>query len=358
MGLGPTTREAAETTAVQTELLRALVARGFGTVVLQDSTEIGERLDRWVRTSASVDPVEDLDAVLADAWGPWRVEPVRLLLTWLRDHNLAHPDDPGQQVEVRGVFRPKAVPADYDHVLALTAGTDGHGQVRELLETIRVAHDGGEHVERAHGRWHGPPYVDLARRARGLVESADGTDARARAQALTGLDRIIDFHATSLSQGHDALAEDIAAADRLVDHLAATGRRAVVWDGIAHLMAHGRTFGGRLREHLGPNYRCVVTTFGSGAIRNLQLPTPAAGSLDATLQRVADAVGGACIIDLAGPAPDHVLRWLADTHPSRMISGMYRPDEDERHYLAVNNLSTAVDVLIHLPQITPVQDLT
>lgn len=346
VGLGPTTREAAETSAVQATLLGALLDRGFDTLVVQDTTEIGERLDRWVGTPSDVGPAEDLDVILADAWGPWRVEPFREALHRIRGRNRA-----GVSIQVLGTSTPTAVPADYDRVLALTAG---HIRLRELLTTIRVAHDGGEHVERAHGRWDGPPFVDLAREARALTASLDLRD---RAEAVAVLDRIVHFHAGSLSQGHDPLAEDVATADRLTEHLTATGRRAVIWDGIAHLRASGRTFGGRLHEHWGSGYRCVVTTFGSGRIRDVHIPPPRPDAWETTLDAVAATVGGAHVLDLTGPLPTEVQRWRAATAPIRLISGMYDPAEDERHYLVIEALGASVDAIVHLPTVTPVQGL-
>ncbi|ROO59101.1 erythromycin esterase-like protein [Micromonospora sp. Llam0] len=351
VGLASTTRESAEVCELQVDLLQALVTRGVRTVVLQDTTEIGERLDHWARTGER--SANGPEAILADAWGPLRNESVRRALLWLRAHNATHPADP---VEIRGVTRPTAVPADYDRVLALTAGTRDHEQISGLLATIRVAHDGGEHVERAHGRWTGAPFVDLARQARTATAAVLGPGSDAGTRALAALDRIVRFHATSLSQGHDGDDEEAAAADQLVDHLRATGRRAVVWDGIGHLAARGTSFGSRLREHLGARYRCVLTTFGSGRIRDLRLPAPRPGSLDQTLDQVGARLGTGYAIDLAAaPKPDAVRRWLAGRHAVRLISGMYHPDEDERHYFALDDLGRSVDILLHLPEISPVR---
>lgn len=351
IGLAPTTRESAEVCDLQVDLLQALVIRGVRTVVLQDTTEIGDRLDRWARAGDTSG--DGPEAILADAWGPWRTESLRRALLWLRAHNAAHPAD---EVEIRGISRPTAVPADYDRVLAFTAGTRHHEQISTLLETIRVAHDGGEHVERAHGRWTGAPFVDLARQARTATAAVLEPDSDAATRVLAALDRIVRFHAAPLSRGRSGDDEETAAADRLVEHLEASGRRAVVWDGIGHLTARGTSFGSRLREHLGTRYRCVSTTFGSGRVRDFRLPAPRPGSLDQTLDHVAVRLGAGYAVDLtATPKPDAVRRWLAGRHAVRLISGMYRPDEDERHYFALDDLTGSVDVLLHLPEISPVR---
>jgi|GEM_PF-1835731 len=351
IGLAPTTRESAEVCELQADLLQALVTRGVRTVVIQDTTEIGARLDQWARTGETSDTGPE--AILADAWGPWRTESLRRALLWLRAHNATQPTD---QVEIRGIVRPTAEPADYDRVLALTAGTRDHERISALLATIRVAHDGGEHVERAHGRWTGAPFVDLARQARNATAAVLDPGSDAATRALAALDRIVRFHAISLSQGHDGEDEETAAADRLVEHLRATGRRAVVWDGIGHLAAKGTGFGSRLREHLGTGYRCLLTTFGSGRIRDIHLPAPRPGSLDQTLDHVGARLGTGYAVNLtAAPKPETVGRWLASRHAVRLISGMYRPDEDERHYSELDDLGGSVDVLLHLPTISPVR---
>ncbi|MDG4770127.1 erythromycin esterase family protein [Solwaraspora sp. WMMD792] len=351
IGLAPTTRESVEVSELQVDLLQALVTRGVRTVVLQDTTEIGERLDHWAR--AGDRSASGPEAILADAWGPWRTESLRRALIWLRARNATHPAD---QVEIRGITRPAAEPADYDRVLALTTGTRDHERISALLATIRVAHDGGEHVERAHGRWTGEPFVDLARQARTATAAVLDPGSDAATRALAALDRIVRFHAAPLSRGRSGEDEETAAADQLVEHLRATGRRAVVWDGIGHLAARGTSFGSRLREHLGTGYRCVLTTFGSGRIRDFHLPAPRPGSLDQTLDHVAAKLGAGYAVNLtAAPKPETVGRWLAGRHAVRLISGMYRPDEDERHYFALDDLAGSVDVLLHLPEISPVR---
>ncbi|MFV2087489.1 erythromycin esterase family protein [Micromonospora sp. LOL_021] len=350
IGLAPTTRESVEVCELQVDLLQASVTRGVRNVVLQDTTEIGARLDRWAR--AGDRSANGPEAILVDAWGPWRTESLRRALLWLRAHNAA---DPADQVEIRGITRPTAAPADYDRVLALTAGTRNHERISALLATIRVAHDGGEHVERAHGRWTGVPFVDLARQARTATAAVLDPGSDAATRALAALDRIVRFHAAPLSRGRSG-DDETTAADQLVEHLRATGRRAVVWDGLGHLAARGTGFGSRLRQHLGTGYRCVLTTFGSGRIRDIHLPAPRPGSLDQTLERVAAKLGAGYAVDLtAAPKPEAVGRWLAGRHAVRVISGMYRPDEDKRHYFALDDLAGSVDVLLHLPQISPVR---
>ncbi|MCX6407122.1 MAG: erythromycin esterase family protein [Propionibacteriales bacterium] len=341
VGLAPTTREAQEVTDVQADLAVALVERGTSTVVLQDTTEVAARLEAWVRDSTD----EDLATIQTQMWGPWQTSSLARALHHLREHQRTHRD---VALEIRGMRRPTATVADCDAVLDAVSGRRESAAVTELLTTIRVAHDGGEHVERAHGRWNGPPFVELATAARELTQVALAGDPDLP-DTLRRLDRIVEFHATSLSQGHDGSEDERQAADDLLAHLARTGRRAVVWDGIGHLAGTGPAFGSTLRHALHDRYRCVLTTFGQGRIRDLVLPPPRLDSLETSLEIVAGRFDQPVVMDLRA-SPSDV---LAGTHHVRLISGMYDPARDDRHYLPVDDVSAAVDVLVHVPRVTP-----
>ncbi|MCO7237835.1 erythromycin esterase family protein [Aeromicrobium sp. CnD17-E] len=341
VGLAPTTREAQEVADIQADLVTALVERGTSTFVLQDTTDIGARLDAWVHDRAG----EDLSTIQDEMWGPWQTMSLARTIHRLREHQRAHPP---VALEVRGIRRPTATVADYDAVVAAVSGRPQSEAVSELLTTIRVAHGGGEHVERAHGRWDGPPFVELARAARDLTAVALA-GRPALSEARLRLDRIVEFHATSLSQGHDGSEDERRAAEELIGHLTRTGRRAVVWDGIGHLAGAGPAFGSRLRDVLLDDYRCVLTTFGQGRIRDLDLPPPRADSLEASLEVAAASFGGSVVVDLRADGRD----LLTKAHHVRLVSGMYEPTRDDRHYITVDDMPAAFDVLVHVPRVSP-----
>jgi erythromycin esterase len=341
VGLAPTTREAQEVVDLQADLVVALVERGTTTFVLQDTTEMAARLEAWVHDSTD----EDLAQVQAELWGPWQTTSFARALHHLREHQRTHP---AALLEVRGLRRASATVADYDAVVAALAGRAEAAVITRLLTTIRVAHGGGEHVERAHGRWDGAPFVELARTARDLTEAALASHP-ALPETLLRLDRIVEFHAASLSQGHDGSGDERRAAEELLAHLALTGRRAVVWDGVGHLAGVGPAFGSTLRDVLHDDYRCVLTTFGDGRIRDVLLPPPRAGSLEAALGPLAANLGGPIVVDLRPDAGDD----LDGARTLRLVSGMYDPAEDDRHYLTVDDVPSAFNVIVHVPRVTP-----
>lgn len=341
VGLGVTTREGAETFAVQRELLELLVERGTRTLAVQDTTEVGDGIDRWVTGGPGA-----VETVLTQAWGPWRTQEVVDALSWLRERNVHHPDDP---VRVMGLTRPTARAGHYDTVLDLTTpqlpAADAD-RLRVLLGTIRVAHDGGEHVERAHGRYTGAPFVDLARQARDLVAGTRDVEPA----ALTAMDLITSYHETSLSQGRDPRSQGQESADHIRRRLQESGRPVVIWDGISHLLPVAPALGFHLRTHLGTCYRTVLITMGTGRIRDLTLPPPAADSLEAQLQEVRTT---AFTVALGGPgAPPAATTWRRSPTRLRVVSGMYEPEHDEEFYTPLPSLAGHVDHLVHLPVIT------
>lgn len=143
VGLGTGTREAHETFLLVEHTTRALIERGFRVVALLDNQRVGELYDRYVRGEDV-----DLDATLAQAWGPWRTAEMRAALVWLRRFNEGRPDDP---VRIVAVDSSRVLPADYDRVVELLTPLDATAamRIRELLDVIRTAHDSGEHVQRA-----------------------------------------------------------------------------------------------------------------------------------------------------------------------------------------------------------------
>ena len=145
VGLGTSTRAGNETFRLVEQTTHALIQRGFRVVALLDNQRVGDLYDRYVRGEDV-----DLDAALAQAWGPWRTIEMRDALVRFRRHNERHPDDP---VRIIGIAGPATLPADYDRVVALLAAMDRAiaTRVDELFEVIRTAHASGEHVLRLHG---------------------------------------------------------------------------------------------------------------------------------------------------------------------------------------------------------------
>ncbi|MGV2982332.1 erythromycin esterase family protein [Microbacterium sp. AGC85] len=362
------TREAREVLASVFETTRSLVEHGFTTIAILDSPRVVGDYDRYV-TGQTV----DLEHTLDQAWGPWRNAQFRDELTHLRAFNAGRPTD--RQVRLIGIGASTVVVADYDTVVELLRGVDRHiaDDVEQHLDVIRVAHDGGEHVQRARGLHPGVPFVEHARAARAAALTAPVGPARH--EALTMLDEIVEHHAhapgspqsvesepdgeadaagtTSPVGGYDMARGERAAAERLLNHHERTGARIVVWEGTAHIAAQpadalGPMLGTHLRAALGGEYVAVNVSFGRGRIARADIPAPQAGSIDA-------------LLDEGGTARALVLRTAdlveAASWSTRIISGLYDPTADGDHYILFPSLRESFDALIHIPTVTPTAPL-
>jgi erythromycin esterase len=334
VGLGQSTRAARETFEVMEQTTRALVEQGFRTVAVLDNQRVGATYDQFVTGSAN----EVEDAVL-QAWGPWRTRELCAALSWIRQRNEQHPDD---LVRVIGIGSSRVLPEDYDEILELVGPGPQAGRLRELFDVLLTAHDAGEHVQRAHGTHPHPerPFVQLARDARAIVEGRPAAAGHDRAGEL--LDAIVEHHANAIGVGHDAAREERACAERLLAHHRGSGQRIVLWEGSAHVDAGGTMLGSYLRAELGTGYRCVHVTFGAGLTAAVEVPAPEPGSLEDVLLQL-----GACTLDLtreqAGAGP-----WR-----TRVISGVYKPEEDAKHYFVLPTLHGSYDALAFVPAISP-----
>ncbi|MGY1718315.1 erythromycin esterase family protein [Blastococcus sp. SYSU DS0552] len=359
VGLGESTRAAHETFTLRDRIWRALVqARGFRTLAIQDGAAVVDDLDAWVRTGDG-----DVTELLSHAWRPWRTAEMTQALTWIRAFNLDHPDD---QIRLLGVQPTVVQPADYDTVRALVADTAPElvGQVTHHLDTIRSAHDLDEHVQRHRGTHPGTPFVEHAREAHRLIRGLP--DSAARSAALEIAERIVDFHARSVAGGgFDREHEEAVAAARILEWQSTTGQRVVYWDGIVHTAATGTapgrradelpsSAGGHLRRHLGRDYVSVAIGFHHGEVQGATVPAPPPDYIDGIL---ADGTPATFYLDLRGPAPAQVSRWLAEPRKVRVINGVYDPTRDDAAHVTAASLSAWFDVLVHIREVTPTAEL-
>ena len=342
-----------------------MIQRGFRVVALLDNQRVGDLYDRYVRGEDV-----DLDAALAQAWGPWRTIEMRDALVRFRRHNERHPDDP---VRIIGIAGPATLPADYDRVVALLAAMDRAiaTRVDELFEVIRTAHASGEHVLRLHGTHPGVPFVELARTARDLVAGLGGGPGYD--EALRLVDAMVDFHANAPGSGYDAERAERAAAERLLDRQRRTGARVVLWEGSAHVAKHGSVMmGAHLRAALGDGYTAVHIAFGRGRIPGTEIPSPSPTSLEAWLLDGGDGGGGdsdgggysggggdgegrgARIVELRSAAPGDR---FDQPWRTRLISGLYEAEHDEEHYYELPSLADSFDAIAFLPTITAISPL-
>ena len=344
VGFGTTTREAHEIFRLVEAATLALADRGFRTVALLENPRVTALFDMFV-TGETI----DIDAALSQAWGPVQTQEMRAALTTLREWNAARKTDP---VRIIGVTDETALISDYDQVVELVGAIDPDvvGEVADLLDTVRVAHDGGEHVERAKGTHPGTPFVDLAKEARAKVSTLP--DSPDRAAALELLRHIVTYHGNAIGVGYDSAKEERQAANRILDHHRNTGARVVLWEGSAHTAAHpAPSVGAFLRQELRDDYLAVHVTFGQGTVERTVIPAPRTDSLEGHLA----AAEGPRTVDLRS-APGSVVPDLSRSWLTRLISGMYDPSEDHKHYFEFT-LADAFDALVYIPTITPTQSL-
>ncbi|MEU6581001.1 erythromycin esterase family protein [Nocardia sp. NPDC046763] len=347
VGIGESTRFAQETFAVRDELFRNLVVHhGFRTLAVQDSADVGETLDAYVREGRET-AVSALDL----AWRPWRTAEMAAALTWIREFNGAHP---GDEVRVIGVKPAQAKPEDYDAVLdaVRTQDPDSLAGLAAHLEPIRTAHTLDEHVQRARGVHPGRPFLDHARDASTLLASIPDISETVRARMAL----IEDFHRHSVAGRGSYAGEAELWASSIIGHHQRTGLRTVYWDGISHVSADDATLGlardqvskssvgSVLREHFGHDYAPVAIGFHHGDVGVAEIPAPAPDFLDATLGEMG----------LPKLWLDMRTAPIAAPAKMRVISGVYDPVRDADEHLAIRDLSKAFDILVHIREVTPV----
>lgn len=346
VGLGVNTREAHEIFNAVVETTWLLIDYGFTTIALQDNQRVAELLDDYV-TGGEV----DVDDALTQAWGPWQIIEMRDALTQLRAYNQS---TDGPDIRIIGLHDARALPADYDRIIELLTDRDQHvaTQVEELLTIIRGAHDAGEHVLHVQGAHPGTPFVDLARRARDVAAELEPSPQRDAAVKL--LDTVVAYHAEAIGVGHDAVNEERQAAEKILGYYWGTGERIVIWDGSAHIAAHSSAMlGSHLREELGDQYLAVHYTCGQGDIGRISIPAPRTDSIEAACA----AAGRHMTIQLRGTLPTGVEVQMHRPWPTRLISGMYTPDQDAAHYLELPSPVESFDAVVFIPEVTPAEAL-
>jgi erythromycin esterase len=351
-GLGESTRFAHQTFAVRDQLFRRLARRhGFQALAVQDDARAAARLDMYVNGGAGT-----AAAALADAWHPWRTAEMVAALDWIRSFNHDHRD---RSIRIFGVKPAQARPADYDAVLdhVRDAAPRRLAVLAAHLEPIRTAHQTDEHVQRARGIHPGRPFAEHARDALAIVEQLPDQGI------LPLMRRIVDFHERSVAGRHDYTGDARTWAAAIAGHQRRTGVRVAYWDSIAHTtatpvtlgIAPARgpqpTIGTMLRQQYGHGYVAAAIGFHHGDLGIANVPPPPPDWLDA---QVGISAQPALWLDLR--SPDLHRHWNAPA-TVRVISGIYDPVRDALEHLAVDNLPAALDVLVHLREVSPVRPL-
>lgn len=195
----------------------------------------------------------------------------------------------------------------------------------------------------------GRPFAEHARDALALLTELPATPEHST--ALVHARFIAEFHERSVAGQGSFVRDEKPSATRIIDWHRQTGAKIAYWDGIAHTAAASGSAGGYLREHCGSEYASVAIGFHHGDLGVAIAPDPAADLIDSTL---AEVDLPAYFLDLHGPAPDSVARWLHAPAHLRVISGIYKPAEDHSARMTVNSLAGAFDALVHIRESVPV----
>ena len=353
-GLGESTRFAHETFSVRDQIFRRLARdHGFRALALQDNASVAAKLDRYVTAGEGT-----AESALDDAWRPWRTTETTVALDWIRVFNQEHADD---QIRIFGVKPTQAESADYDAVLDYVRriAPDRLEEISAHLEPIRTAHHIDEHVQNARGLHPGRAFADHARDARAILRSLPGDDPNG--SVAEQMRRIVDYHESSVA-GRGTYAGDSEVWARTIqDYQNRTNARVAYWDGISHTSAAPVTLGlapergpqptvgSVLRQLYGSRYRSTAIGFHHGDLGVASVPDPAHDLIDAELGRTEQPAVWSNL-----HSGDAHRRWDRPAK-ARVISGVYDVSRDAAEHLAVESLTDAFDVLIHIRQVTPVR---
>ncbi|MFC4337108.1 erythromycin esterase family protein [Salininema proteolyticum] len=352
IGIGETTREAAEIDRQRNVLFQRLVLEaGYRILVVPDDAGVAGRMDDFAGGRRN-----DVRDVVKSAWKPNQSRSVEDLLVWIRAFNDGRPEDP---VRVKGNRPATAEPRHYDEVLDFARDSDPvvAGRLEELYGVIRTAHDTAEHLQIHHGTHPGRPFADRAREAVELLEALPTPSGRNPVLDTAGL--ILAYHETSVAASFDFHELSRSVAERVIGYREQSGEKIVYLDGVAltGVMtametavkpdAYFRSAGSRLRECFGGGYLSVLMAFGHGTIRGgMRIPVPPA---DYAERGLLDAGTDGLALDLRF-APDG--GWADRTAKVRIIAGVYDPAEDAAHRVEVRSLKETADFLTFVPEIS------
>jgi len=156
----------------------------------------------------------------------------------------------------------------------------------------------------------------------------------------------------------EAVERDLA--DRDLAWLDRTGDRIVHWGGTAHtIAAEARRLawapeqthpsaGAYMRRALGGSYAAVALTAGAGS-PPLELPSPPDSFTEAALDRIGSPV--LLVTEDSRNGPDSVRDWSRNLR-TRVIGPAYDPARHEMARVDIDDLWSAVDVLVHVPEVT------
>lgn len=337
VGMGVSERFTHELTLLQQRLLRWLIEdHGFRILILEEDWTKGIELDRWLRGGN-----DDAFTALNGAWGVWRTREMVEVLSWLRERNRRHPDDP---VRIAGVDVTRPRSFAYDEVVAFSqAHQPGHAtEIADAYAALQK--DGGK------GR-----AVLLARRVTELLAGLPDLE-------LAGLHaRLIEaYHALHAGETVDTEALFATNAQWWTRKL---DRKAVIWGGLAHTAAAPSTawranvlaesYGSHLRTTLGAHYVSIGLMFDHGEGLHLYPPPPEHFREAQLTGADGSPVRALDIVKAAQSTNTELAGWIREPATVRVVGPHFAAERNREFSMGGASLQNWFDVLIHIPQVTP-----
>lgn len=382
VGVGEATHSSGEFFRAKHRIFEELVEkRGFTTFALEAPWSTGLLVDAYVR-----DGKGDIRKIMRDefqeSYAFWNTDEYLDLFTWMRQHNIRHPDHP---VRFMGNDLGYAGPNLFDRVTDYVARNRPEllPRFRELYASSRPS---GDDVGKWISEHIGAPLAERTARAAEVNEAlallerqkpaGQDRSAReayawavqdARAVAQVGTEYAYDF-GTQQGLAGAMLYRDRIMAENTVWWQRQTGDRMVLSAHNGHVGyettepdQYPRTQGSFLRDALGRDYVTIGASFGRGSfnahdsrvagepVRVFTVGPLGADSNAHVLDRVADRLAGRpFLLDLRTATPA-AREWLEVARPTRAIGTTYPwPGE-----VADVRLGTTFDAIVHFPEISP-----
>ncbi|MEU9862399.1 erythromycin esterase family protein [Streptomyces sp. NPDC047971] len=372
LGIGEATHSSSEFFETKHRVFEHLVEKqGFRTFALEANWSTGLLIDDYVRFGTG-DPRRILDDEFQNAYRFWNTEEYLDLITWMRQHNLRHPD---HQVRFMGNDLGYAGPNLFDKVTSYVART--HPRLLPRFEELyRASRPVGDVDAWMNGYLARPleqrrsMAADVNRALALLERQKPGRDREAHtwtvqhARAIAQVGTEMAHDAESASGVADAmLYRDRIMAENTVWWQRTTGDRIVLSAHNNHVGyettkpdQYPRLQGAFLRDALGRDYVSMGASFGRGSfnahdtgapgepVRVFTVGRPGTDSAAETLDRVSPRP---FYLDLRATTPA-ARDWLGVHRPAWLIGTAF-PWEGNQ---APVRLTTAYDLLVHFPEVS------
>ncbi|MFI8518214.1 erythromycin esterase family protein [Streptomyces sp. NPDC085481] len=376
VGLGEATHSSADFFRAKHRIFEQLVERqGFTTFALEANWSTGLLVDDYVRFGNG-----DIRAIMRDelqnAYAFWNTQEYLDLFTWMRQHNLRHPDHP---VRFMGNDLGYSGPGLFDRVTGYVARTRP-ALLPRFQELYRAARPTGE-VD----TWMKASLAKPLAERRAMAADLNRALALLERQKPAGRDREAHAwavqHARAIAQvgteyaydltgetGKDEVAQAMLYRDRIMaentvwwqrhtgDRMVLSAHNGHIGYETTHPDQYPRTQGAFVRDALGRDYVTIGASFGRGSFNAHDTAAPGepvrvftvgplgADSNAAVLDRVAKRP---FLLDVRVATPA-ARQWLNVPRPSRSIGTAYPWSGDP----ADLRLATGFDAVLHFPEIS------